>query len=160
MKTFWFFIQTILLSLFFYSTNIHKTFAVPLKKNFKDKDTKITAPLNLRNPFKRIHVFKKKKKHVLGKDLTLTNQKGVENLSIDNIVIVGIVLGKNRRALAKNSSKEKDQNVFILREGMFLENNRAEIKAILPGGIVIVEKIYNVYDQEEYLETIIPMQVN
>ena len=40
---------------------------------------------------------------------------------------------------------------------MRLGRDNAEIKAILPGGIVVVEKIRNVYNQEEYLETIIPI---
>ena len=46
---------------------------------------------------------------------------------------------------------------FILKEGMSLGKNKAELKAILPGGIVLVEKFKNVYDQDEYLETIIPV---
>jgi type IV pilus assembly protein PilP len=41
---------------------------------------------------------------------------------------------------------------------MVLGNNNAEIRAILPGGVVLVEKLINVYDQEEYLETILPLQ--
>ena len=45
----------------------------------------------------------------------------------------------------------------MLREGMKLGPERAELKAILPGGIVVVEKIKNIYNQEEYLETVIPV---
>jgi hypothetical protein len=32
-----------------------------------------------------------------------------------------------------------------------------DVKAILPGGIILVEKIRNVYDQDEYLETVLPV---
>jgi type IV pilus assembly protein PilP len=84
---------------------------------------------------------------------------------------VGVLLGENRRALAKvanesggdnnrGMSREREQlseETFILKEGMLIGENDAELKAILPGGIVLVEKITNVYDQEEYLETIIPI---
>ena len=47
--------------------------------------------------------------------------------------------------------------VFYIKEGMKLGSSGAEVKAILPGGIVLVEKIRNVYDQDEYLETVIPI---
>ena len=49
------------------------------------------------------------------------------------------------------------KDTYLLKEGMRLGLDNAEIKAILPGGIVVVEKIRNVYNQEEYLETIIPI---
>ncbi|MGB0453529.1 MAG: hypothetical protein ACPGJV_07420, partial [Bacteriovoracaceae bacterium] len=77
---------------------------------------------------------------------------------ISNIKIVGIFLGKDRRAVA--ALRSGSQNTFILKEGMQIGENKAEIKAILPGGIVLVEKIRNVYDQEEFLETIIPVSSN
>jgi len=38
---------------------------------------------------------------------------------------------------------------------MKLAKGTAELKAIMPGGIALVEKIKNIYDQEEYIETII-----
>ena len=47
--------------------------------------------------------------------------------------------------------------VVILREGMKIGADQAELKAILPGGIILVEKITNVYGEEEYLETVIPI---
>ena len=40
---------------------------------------------------------------------------------------------------------------------MKISHGEAEVKAILPGGVVIVEKIKNIYDQDEYLETILPI---
>ena len=40
---------------------------------------------------------------------------------------------------------------------MKIGEDGAELKAILPGGIIVVEKIVNVYGQEEYLETVIPI---
>jgi len=47
--------------------------------------------------------------------------------------------------------------IIILKEGMKIGDDGAELKAILPGGIILVEKIVNVYGQEEYLETVIPI---
>ena len=47
--------------------------------------------------------------------------------------------------------------IIILKEGMKIGEDGAELKAILPGGIILVEKIVNVYGQEEYLETVIPI---
>lgn len=48
-------------------------------------------------------------------------------------------------------------DIYILKEGMKVGVDDAEVKAILPGGIVVVEKIVNVYDQQEYIETVIPV---
>ena len=44
-----------------------------------------------------------------------------------------------------------------LKEGMTLGTQNAVVRAILPGGIVLVEKISNVYGQEEFFETVIPI---
>ena len=46
---------------------------------------------------------------------------------------------------------------LILREGMKIGKSNAELKAILPGGVIFVEKITNVYNEIEYLETVIPI---
>ena len=69
-------------------------------------------------------------------------------------LLKGFYVGENRRAIAQTIGNEGS---FLLKEGMKLGRNGAEVKAILPGGVVIVEKIVNIYDQEEYLETIIPI---
>jgi len=73
--------------------------------------------------------------------------------------VTGIVLGAERRAIVKvvngGGGDDKDTNIYYLKEGMHVGENGAEVKAILPGGIVLVEKIRNVYDQDEYLETCI-----
>ena len=49
------------------------------------------------------------------------------------------------------------KETFILKEGMKLGENQAELKAILPGGIVVVEKLKDVYDKDEFIETLIPV---
>jgi Tfp pilus assembly protein PilP len=71
-----------------------------------------------------------------------------------------VVLGADRRALVKISSDAQvagEDNIYYIKEGMKVGENGAEVKAILAGGIVLVEKIRNVYDQDEYLETVIPV---
>lgn len=132
---------------------------------FKSK-TYVKNPMELRDPFKR-RINKKKaqsaqnksKNQLMGIYSNMNNS--IENKPIENIRIIGVILGAERRAMAKVVGEEegadKDPTIYYLKEGMKIGENGAEIKAILPGGIVLVEKIRNVYDQDEYLETVIPV---
>lgn len=126
---------------------------------FKDK-TKIDNPYELRDPFKSppSRGFKaqeeKKTSYFKTADGTFTNIATKEQINLQDLRIVGVLIGKERRALAKFGASA---SVVILREGMKVGQDNAELKAILPGGIVLVEKIINVYGQEEYLETVIPI---
>lgn len=119
--------------------------------------TKIKDPFSLRDPF-RSPLQKSQKKQNLGKgiikDGIFTNLTSVEGATIEQLKIVGVLVGKDRRAMAKIGG---NPNPVILKEGMILGEDGAELKAILPGGIVLVEKIVNVYGEEEYLETVIPI---
>ncbi len=128
---------------------------------FKDQKTYIKNPFELRDPFRRMgdssKSSKKKGLKAFGENNVFTNIAPFEEVAIDKIKIVGVLLGKDRRAMAQI---EGGKETFVLKEGMKLGVDGAEIKAILPGGIVLIEKIVNVYDQEEYLETIIPMSDN
>ena len=120
---------------------------------FRDK-TKLKNPFSLRDPFKApLQENKGKRKKRLGDDGIFTNIPTVENVPLDKIKITGVFLGKNRRATALLDGKD----TVILKEGMKLGVDQAELKAILPGGVVLVEKIINVYGQEEYLETVVPI---
>ncbi len=134
-----------------------------IKDFFKDK-TDIPSPLELRDPFKapKVRGATAVRPPTGGKliDGVFTNLPGFQNLRIDEIAIKGVFFGSNRRAVAVKIGKDGKQvgkDTFIIKEGMKLGRTKAEVKAILPGGIVIVEKIVNVYGQEEYLETIIPI---
>lgn len=127
---------------------------------FKSK-TYVKNPLELRDPFKR-KINKKKNQSpqkVRGDTGYYTNQPDrIEDKPVENIRIVGVMIGKERRAMAKIvQGKVVGSEVYFLKEGMKIGPNGAEIKAILPGGVVLVEKIRNVYDQDEYLETVIPV---
>lgn len=128
---------------------------------FQKSKTRISNPLDLRDPFKR------KSKRIGSKgsrqskklrDGFFSNAQTIDDQPLDSIRIVGILIGKERRAIAKLSLGDSlSTESYILKEGMTLGENNAEIKAILPGGVVLVEKIRNVYDQDEYLETVLPV---
>ena len=128
-------------------------------KIIKTNSTSVKNPLELRDPFKReIRRRSRGKKSYPGTKSVFSNIPSIDATPLDQIKITGILIGKERRAVAKiidGTSLSKES--YILKEGMKLGENNAEIKAILPGGIVLVEKIRNVYDQDEYLETIIPV---
>lgn len=130
------------------------------KNFFKDK-TKIDNPFNLRDPFKAPPV-KGESRRGQGSP-SLVNEQGVysnisdqnlDNTPLDKVRIVGVMIGRERRALAKIGN---DPKLVILKEGMRIGPEFAELKAILPGGIVLVEKMVNVYGEEEFLETVIPI---
>ena len=139
---------------------------------FRSK-TFVKNPLELRDPFKR--KINKKKGGPQGKakipGLYQNIDSNIENKSVESIRIVGVLIGDERRALARiakagssggqggsGGGKEQTESaVFYLKEGMRVGPNGAEVKAIVPGGVVLVEKIRNVYDQDEYLETVIPV---
>ena len=40
---------------------------------------------------------------------------------------------------------------------MKIGRDKIEVKAILPGGMILVEKITNIYGDDEYIETVIPI---
>ena len=52
---------------------------------------------------------------------------------------------------------KEGSEVYTLREGEQLGIGGPEIKAILAGGIILVEQIVNIYDEPEYIETVIPI---
>lgn len=136
--------------------------SAPAKKTgdfFKDK-TKIENPFNLRDPFKAPQTKNDTKRQgrgfsVTGKGLySNIAEENLEQLNLSDIKVVGVLIGKERRAMINTGDNKR---VTIVKEGMKIGPEGAELKAILPGGIVLVEKIVNVYGEEEYLETVIPI---
>jgi Tfp pilus assembly protein PilP len=130
-----------------------------LSEFFKDK-TRLENPLELRDPFKAPPV---KSESTGGRNYSREGQNNYSNiklhpvtdLNIHELRVVGVLIGKERRALINPNQTSKD--VIVVKEGMKIGRDQAELKAILPGGIILVEKIINVYGQEEYLETVIPI---
>ena len=126
------------------------------KNIFQVEDSVIKNPLELRDPFKKKKVKIKRKTKpykTMLVDNTFNNLPSISNSPVESITIVGILLGKERIAMAKVGNNPQ---VYMLREGMKIGPTKSEVKAILPGGVVIVEKIRNIYEQDEYIETVIP----
>ncbi len=132
---------------------------------FNKGETTIKNPLDLRDPFKKKRKrLGRRKKRYQGylTDGKYSNLPSIQTFPLEQIRIVGIFLGEKRRALAKIGSTDGTMSpeTYMIREGMKIGENDAEVKAIVPGGIVLVEKIRNVYNQDEYIETIIPVSSN
>jgi len=123
---------------------------------FRDK-TSIENPLDLRDPFKpplRRVARDRGGRQSRGANGVYTNIARIGDVDTRALMVVGVIMGKERYAIAKVTGKE---GVFKLTEGMRLGADNAELKAIHPGGIILVEKLVNVYGEEEYLETVIPI---
>jgi Tfp pilus assembly protein PilP len=127
------------------------------KENLFQDKTKIENPFELRDPFKAPRVRSSgKNKYAIGKgQYTNIQEADIQKLNLNDFKVVGVLIGKERRALVHANAQSKE--VIILKEGMKLGPDQTELKAILPGGLVLVEKILNVYGQEEFLETVIPI---
>ena len=143
--------------------NFQEEKVVGVKKiySFFDGKTDIQDPFSLRDPFKRPprEVVKPKTGQQSGnprKKVSGSRLDFLETLEPSQLLIKGVFVGKNRRAIVRDGTN-KDAENFLLAEGMKLGRNKAEVKAILPGGVIIVEKIVNIYNEVEYLETIIPI---
>ncbi|MFT6630757.1 MAG: type IV pilus assembly protein PilP [Bacteriovoracaceae bacterium] len=122
--------------------------------------TKIEKPFELRDPF-QAPKFKSQSNR-----LTKQRAKGIlDNIpnldaefDLESILIVGILIGKERRVLVKlKQGKTVSKEVYTLKEGDTFGRNGPEIKAILPGGVILVEKITNVYGEFEFIETVVPI---
>ncbi|MCT4642570.1 MAG: hypothetical protein N4A33_09780 [Bacteriovoracaceae bacterium] len=121
-----------------------------------DGKTSIENPFKLRDPF-HSPIFKKSKNSDIAGKISSTvynDAPSINNVKLDDITITGVVIGKERRAFAKAKGVNR---VVILKEGMKIGENKAELRAILPGGLILVEKTVNIYGEEEYLETILPI---
>ena len=129
----------------------------------KKQTTKILNPLQLRDPFKRTRkrsVISTPAGSKLDRDNSYSNRPQLGTRALSDIRVVAIFLGKNRRAVAKilNGSNLSTES-YTIKEGDLLGQNQAEVKAIVPGGLILVERIKNIYDQDEFIETILPVSV-
>lgn len=133
-----------------------------LPSKFFEGKTKIPDPFSLRDPFsvpimKRKQSSKKQINKIRGE---INVEEFLKTIDLSSVVIVGVLLGKDRRAIMRifeETSQGISKETYILKEGMKVGPEGSELKAILPGGVVFVEKLKNVYDEEEYIETVIPI---
>jgi Tfp pilus assembly protein PilP len=141
-----------------FSLLFHHSFLVAsnLDEIFKNKTT-IEKPFELRDPFRPTAMRSQKAvveaQKELKRDGVYTNIPPLKELQISDLKIVGVMIGKERRAMVKGDAG----SIVILKEGMKIGKENAELKAIHPGGIILVEKLVNVYGETEYLETVIPI---
>ncbi len=126
------------------------------KYEFLKSKTQVKNPLELRDPFKR-KIIRKRTQIIQEKEDRgyFSDEASIDNIPLERLKVVGVLLGAQRRVMVK--TVEGGSEIHYLKEGARIGQNGAELKAILPGGIVVVEKIRNVYDQDEYLETVIPI---
>ena len=123
-------------------------------QSLRNIKTNIKNAFSLRDPFRRnipISILEKSADHTLGQSNT---EIALSNIPIKDIKIIGVLLGAKRRAIAQVASSKE---TYMLKEGMFIGSRKKKLEVILPGGVVLVEKTTNVYDEDEYLETIIPV---
>lgn len=159
----------LLFLLFLFSMNLKAApkISEKLKKFFEGK-TKIEEPFDLRDPFKppkAIHSSAKEETNPFKRNGVYTNIAPVTEIEVEDLKILGVIIGKERRAIASTKGSgggdgEKTSSsggTFTLKEGMKIGKNDAELKAIVPGGVIFVERIKNVYGETEYLETVIPI---
>lgn len=118
--------------------------------------SEIDKPLELRDPFQpQITVEKKSTSKPDEKDQgVFTNVPTLGPVRLEDIKITGVLIGSERRAFVTSGA---GGTTFTIKEGMKLGPNEAEVKAILPGGMILVEKVVNIYGETEYLETVIPI---
>jgi type IV pilus assembly protein PilP len=117
----------------------------------------IENPLELRDPFiaPRAGRAASKNTGTPKRDGIYTNIPVLGRVGLNEIVITGVIIGEERRAFLID--RKRPTQVFTIKEGMRLGRNNAEIKAIMPGGIILVEKVVNIYGDTEYLETVVPI---
>ena len=117
-------------------------------------ETSIKNPFQLRDPFDapkfKTAASRAKTSRYNGEMNNIPKYE--EAFKVESINVVGVLIGKVRRVMIKS----KDQ-VFTLKEGEMMGSDGPEIKAILPGGVILVERITNVYGENEFIETVIPI---
>ena len=145
--------SVILLTCFVYSER-----SLSVVDNIFEGMTEIEEPFELRDPFLAPRIKADKKSKLVGKVSKgiYSNIPVLGDIKLEDIEIIGVIIGKNRRAFIKNK-KQPESGTFTLKEGDTLGENNAKLRAILPGGIVLVEKTTNIYGEDEYLETVIPI---
>ncbi len=120
--------------------------------------TSIKKPFELRDPFRPAKIKVERGKDVVGRvsNGVYSNIPVLGDVELSKLRVVGVIIGKERRAFIKVDG-DQDNTTFTIKEGQILGESDAELKAIMPGGLILVEKTTNIYGQEEYLETVVPI---
>ena len=126
------------------------------RKNVFKGQTSIQKPFELRDPFQPPRVEEKVRDQTRQNfDGKLSNVEEIpDQFNINTARVSGVLIGKDRRAMVTIGNGGK---VYVLKEGDEFGAGGVVIKAILPGGIILVEKITNIYGEDEFIETVIPI---
>ena len=118
--------------------------------------TSIENPFELRDPFQppKFATQGQRTRKERNSGVWDNQSKLDEPVKIEDIKITGVLIGANRRVILKVGSSPE---AYTLKEGETVGPLGPEIKAILPGGIILAEKISNIYGEPEYIETVIPI---
>ena len=138
-----------LMLIFIYSVSSEAKF-----ESMFDTHTSIPEPFKLRDPFQnpKFKSEKKEKREQRLSGVWNEERKLSQDVKLDSLDITGVLIGKNRRVLIKVGDV-----VYKFKEEDNIGPNGPKIKAILPGGIILVEQITNIYGEAEYIETAIPL---
>lgn len=140
-----------------FSFSLHAQTNRGVRDVFKDK-TSIENPFDLRDPFKAPLSKRVSEREADSNqkaiDGVYTNIAPMGEIDLSKLSIVGVIIGKERYALGRIEGRK---DTIKLIEGVHIGRDRAKLKAIHPGGIILVEKLVNVYGEEEFLETVIPI---
>lgn len=144
--------KTILMSVILFFSNSSQS---AIEDIFRGQ-TSIDKPFDLRDPFRPPEFPGQAKKNRNEQNNGVwNNQKKLEDdVKIEDIIVTGVLIGTNRRVILRIGS---DPTSYTLKEGETVGPIGPEIKAILPGGIILAEKINNIYGEPEYIETVIPI---
>ena len=132
------------------SLNVH---AGKVKDMFNEQ-TSIAQPFELRDPFQspRFKSEKKIKRQERLSGVRDEQPRLQQDVTLDQLNITGVLIGKERRVLIDIGGQ-----VYKFKEDETIGPSGPKIKAILPGGLILVEQITNIYGEAEYIETVIPI---
>lgn len=130
---------------------VHANQKAKLDDIFRNK-TSIKNPFSLRDPFQSPKFKSATNRSRIDRTNGVLDNIPTYNEAFDvnKVIVVGVLIGKERRVVIKFGSDRGGQetSMFTYREGDRIGNDGPEIKAILPGGIILVEQITNVYGQK------------
>lgn len=126
-----------------------------IEETFKEM-SEIEEPFKLKDPFQAPKLKKPEKREATTpiRNGVYDNMPQIGRPELKDIQVTGVLVGPSRRAFIKIKGRSE---TFTIKEGSLLGENNAVVKAILPGGLILVEKVTNIYGQTEYLETVIPI---
>lgn len=104
-------------------------------------------------PKEKVEILTAEKK-TLKKNNIYSNELSGSELTLNNLIIVGVALGKKNRAIVKVKGKTE---TYMMTEGDLIGPDQIKLKAVLPSGVIFVEKSTNIYGTQEYFETVLPV---